>query len=67
VKGARRPLRVKPVDLELEAGADQHGPYITAAFTLPAGSFATVLLRELMKTDEEEEKDESEPDEPSEP
>lgn len=51
VKGARRPLRVKPTDCRLEAGADQFGPYITAAFTLPPGSFATVLMRELMKTE----------------
>ncbi len=51
VKGARRPLRVKPMDVELAAGVDQHGAHITIAFTLPAGSFATVLLRELMKAD----------------
>lgn len=50
VKGARRPLRVRPEDVELSAGADDHGNYITVAFTLPAGSFATVLLNELMKT-----------------
>jgi len=51
VKGARRPLRVKPTDTRLEAGVDEHGAYITAAFTLPPGSFATVLLSELMKTE----------------
>jgi tRNA pseudouridine13 synthase len=49
VKGARRALRVQPKDVELVGGSDQHGPYITVAFTLPAGSFATVLMRELMK------------------
>jgi tRNA pseudouridine13 synthase len=48
-KGARRPLRVKPTDLDLEGGVDQFGAHITVAFTLPAGSYATVLLRELMK------------------
>lgn len=52
-KGARRPLRVKPTDVELASGVDEHGGYITVAFTLPAGSFATVLLRELMKAPEE--------------
>lgn len=52
VKGARRSLRVRPEDVELAAGADEHGPHITVAFTLPAGSFATVLLRELMKIEE---------------
>jgi len=51
-KGARRPLRVKPTDTKLEAGVDEFGSYITVAFTLPAGSFATILLRELMKNDE---------------
>jgi len=50
VKGARRPLRVRPEECRLEAGMDEHGAYITVAFTLPAGSFATVLIRELMKT-----------------
>lgn len=50
VKGARRALRVRPQEVDLAAGVDDHGPHITVAFTLPAGSFATVLLRELMKT-----------------
>jgi tRNA pseudouridine13 synthase len=49
VKGARRSLRVKVKDVELSGGVDEHGSYVTAAFTLPAGSFATVFLRELMK------------------
>jgi len=51
VKGARRSLRVRPEDLELASGVDEHGSHITAAFTLPAGSFATVFLRELMKNE----------------
>jgi tRNA pseudouridine13 synthase len=55
VKGARRPLRVRPENLEIEGGADTHGPHITLAFTLPAGSFATVLLREVMKTEDVDE------------
>jgi tRNA pseudouridine13 synthase len=50
-KGARRPMRVKPTDFNLAAGVDEHGAHITVAFTLPAGAFATVLLRELMKSD----------------
>jgi tRNA pseudouridine13 synthase len=54
VKGARRPLRVQPKDIELAAGVDDHGPHITFAFTLPPGSFATVFLRECMKTPEGE-------------
>jgi tRNA pseudouridine13 synthase len=51
-KGARRPLRVQPADVQLAAGVDEHGPHITAAFTLPAGSYATIFLRELTKSDE---------------
>jgi tRNA pseudouridine13 synthase len=54
VKGTRRPLRVKPTDTQLAGGVDDHGPHVTIAFTLPAGSFATVLLREVMKVEEEE-------------
>ena len=50
-KGARRPLRVKPTDINLAAGVDDHGAHITVAFTLPSGAFATVLLRELMKSE----------------
>lgn len=49
VKGARRPLRVRPEDVQLSGGVDEHGGHITVAFTLPAGSFATVLIRELTK------------------
>lgn len=49
VKGARRPLRVRPEDIDLSAGVDDHGGYIAVAFTLPPGSFATVLMNELMK------------------
>lgn len=54
VSGARRPLRVRPKDIEFSAGVDETGSYIAAAFTLPAGSFATVFLRELMKSDAEQ-------------
>jgi tRNA pseudouridine13 synthase len=50
VKGARRPLRVRPTDVSYAGGVDDHGAHVTVAFTLPAGSFATVLLAEVMKT-----------------
>jgi tRNA pseudouridine13 synthase len=49
IKGARRPFRVKIEDLQLNGGVDNFGPHITLAFTLPAGTFATILLREVMK------------------
>jgi tRNA pseudouridine13 synthase len=50
VKGARRPLRVKPTDIERSGGVDEHGSFITTALTLPSGSFATMFLREIMKS-----------------
>jgi hypothetical protein len=50
VAGARRPLRVPVGSPEVEGGADEHGNFIRLAFELPAGSFATSLLREVMKT-----------------
>jgi tRNA(Glu) U13 pseudouridine synthase TruD len=38
---------------------DEHGAYVRCVFELPRGSFATVVLREIMKpprdADEEEE------------
>ena len=38
ISGARRPLRIKPSDIEFAGGVDEHGPHVTVAFTLPAGS-----------------------------
>ncbi|MBC7783197.1 MAG: tRNA pseudouridine(13) synthase TruD [Burkholderiales bacterium] len=49
--GDRRPLRVQPKETKLESGVDEHGAFITIAFTLPRGAYATILLRELMKND----------------
>jgi tRNA pseudouridine13 synthase len=60
-KGARRPLRVQPKDLQLAAGVDEFGEHITVAFSLPAGSYATVLLGEIMKTAQKESSEEAEP------
>jgi tRNA pseudouridine13 synthase len=51
VKGARRALRARPTEVQLSGGVDEHGPHITVAFVLTAGSFATMFLRELMKSD----------------
>jgi tRNA pseudouridine13 synthase len=47
-RGARRPLRVPLVDGSLEG---EGGDAVVARFTLPPGSFATVVLEELMKTE----------------
>lgn len=45
--GARRHLRV-PLDAQLD---DDGGSVVRLGFTLPAGSYATVVLRELFKQD----------------
>ena len=49
--GGRRPLRFFPTDLTLADNTDSHGPHLTLTFTLPPGSYATVLLGEIMKED----------------
>jgi tRNA pseudouridine13 synthase len=43
LRGGRRPLRVRPEDTECSLAADS----LTLRFTLPAGSFATVLVEDL--------------------
>ncbi|MDA0802278.1 MAG: tRNA pseudouridine(13) synthase TruD [Planctomycetota bacterium] len=48
--GARRPLRVPVRDIHLESGLDEHGSFVRLAFDLPAGAFATSLLREVLGT-----------------
>lgn len=50
-RGTRRPYRVQISNLELDSGFDEHGPYIRAAFDLPRGSYATVVLREIIGDD----------------
>jgi tRNA pseudouridine13 synthase len=50
VKGSRRPLRVLVGDVQLGCGVDDRGPHLALTFTLPAGSFATTLLREVTKS-----------------
>lgn len=47
--GDRRPLRVPLRYPEVEAGSDEHGLYVRCSFELPAGSFATVVMGEVMK------------------
>lgn len=52
IAGARRALRapmiVSEAGPEVESGADEHGPFIRCAFTLPKGAFATEIMREIM-------------------
>lgn len=52
IQGSRRPLRVPIIDPEIEGGTDEHGPYVRCAFDLPRGSFATVVMREVIKPDQ---------------
>ncbi|MCG8404043.1 MAG: tRNA pseudouridine(13) synthase TruD [Phycisphaerales bacterium] len=47
--GSRRPLRFRPDELDVSLGADALGPFIELAFTLPAGCYATMILRETCK------------------
>ena len=47
-RGTRRPLRIKASNIEVDSGVDENGGYIRTAFDLPRGSYATVLLRELL-------------------
>ncbi len=47
--GKRRSLRVPLHYPQVEGGADEFGHYIKCSFELPAGSFATVVVREIIK------------------
>ncbi len=49
LEGARRPLRVRVQDPEVEAGVDEHGAYIRCAFDLARGAFATTVMDEVLK------------------
>jgi tRNA pseudouridine13 synthase len=48
VRGARRPLRVRPDEVDLSV----EGDVLRLRFLLPPGSYATVLLEELLGGDE---------------
>jgi len=50
VKGTRRALRFALIEPQLAAGNDEHGEYLELAFAAASGCYATVALRELMKT-----------------
>jgi tRNA pseudouridine13 synthase len=49
--GGRRPLRFFAEGLKIDAGSDEHGMFLEFEFLLPSGSYATVLLGEVMKED----------------
>ena len=48
--GARRPLRVPLGEPTVDADKDDRGPYLRLTFTLPPGSYATCVTREVCKT-----------------
>lgn len=50
--GARRPLRVPLGALEHRFDSDVNGSFLLLRFELPAGAYATSLVRELAKSDE---------------
>ncbi len=50
VKGARRPFRIKITISDIRKGTDNLGEYLLLNFELPSGSYATAVLRELMKS-----------------
>lgn len=52
VKGTRRPLRFALQQPLLQAGIDGEGPYVELSFIAPSGCYATVVLREIMKSGE---------------
>ena len=45
-------MRIQLKDTQVSAGADEHGPFICLQFTLPRGSFATIVTREVIKPDD---------------
>ena len=51
IRGDRRPLRIPLADATCEASQDEAGSFLHLSFFLPSGSYATVLLREIMKSE----------------
>jgi len=48
-KGTRRPLRVPVANQEISNDSDEAGEYIELKFDLPAGSYATVVIDQLLR------------------
>lgn len=49
LRGSRRPFRVQMIHPEISTGTDDAGNFLGLNFDLPSGSYATAILRELMK------------------
>jgi len=47
--GGRRPFRIPLAGVGMDSGTDQAGEYLELRFTLPPGSYATAVLREICK------------------
>lgn len=50
IDGSRRPLRVPPTNTEQKTGNDENGAFLELKFTLPPGSYATAVVREVSKS-----------------
>ena len=48
-RGGRRPLREKLDGVDVRTGSDDRGGYLQLSFSLPSGSYATSVLREVFK------------------
>ena len=46
--GARRPLRVPLNNASIGSGVDEHGGFVRVQFELPAGSYATAVVEEIL-------------------
>ena len=46
--GARRALRVQVTNSSISKASDEHGPFFKLEFSLPAGSYATTLIRHIL-------------------
>ncbi|MDP7005984.1 MAG: tRNA pseudouridine(13) synthase TruD [Phycisphaerales bacterium] len=46
--GTRRPLRVPVFNPKVESGSDENGDFIQTTFSLPAGSYATVVISNIV-------------------
>ncbi len=51
-EGGRRPIRIPLGAAQVESGEDENGPYLSLAFELPAGAYATNVTREVCKSDD---------------
>jgi len=51
VKGTRRALRFAITEADIQIGTDTRGDFLEVSFFAPSGCYATVVLREIMKTE----------------